>query len=52
MEDFPAPVLPTMPIFSPTLTVNPIFLRTKGRSSLYFADKLASSIEGRFGHYS
>jgi hypothetical protein len=51
IEDFPAPVLPTIPIFYPALALNPIFLITRGRSSLYRADKLVNSTEGSFGHY-
>lgn len=36
--DFPAPVLPTTPIFSLGLILTLKFLRTGGRFSLYLAD--------------
>ncbi len=38
-EDLPAPVLPTIAIFCPGLTLKEIFLRIKGRFYLYFAER-------------
>lgn len=42
--DLPAPVRPTMPIFSPDLILNDISLRMIGRSDLYLVENLSNSI--------
>lgn len=44
MELLPAPVLPTMPTFSPSLIWKEIFLRTNGSPSLYLMEKLSNRI--------
>lgn len=48
MVVFPAPVLPTIPIFSPGLMLQLIPLRTSGRSFLYLAFRFLNSIAPAF----
>jgi hypothetical protein len=49
MEDFPAPVRPTIPIFCPAIAVKLTSFNTLGNPSLYFADTLQSYIVGFYG---
>ena len=49
IELFPAPVLPTIPIFYPSLAVNERFLITKGRPYLYLAEYPFSEIHESYG---
>ena len=39
IDDLPAPVLPTIPTFSPSLIVKVIPFNTKGNSALYLREK-------------
>lgn len=48
----PAPVLPTIPIFSPALILKVHFLRTRSVSSLYLRCKFLTLISPFFGHCS
>ena len=50
MELFPAPVLPTIPIFYPFLAEKEIPLRTKGRPYLYLALKSLKDNVALSGH--
>ena len=52
MEVFPAPVLPTIPTFSPSLILNERFFKTRGRPSLYLIEKFLNLIIAFYGHYS
>lgn len=43
IEDFPAPVLPTMPTFSPGKILKETFFRTKGNPYLYLIETFLNS---------
>ena len=49
IEDFPAPVLPTIPILWPAFAKKLTFFNTLGSPSLYLADKLLNSTLGFYG---
>ena len=46
IDDFPAPVLPTIPTFSSALIIKFRFFRDKGAFSLYRAEKLENYRDG------
>ena len=48
--DFPLPVLPIIPIFSPGLISKLIFLSAKSQSSLYFIEKFSNATFPLLGH--
>ena len=50
IDDFPAPVLPTMPIFSPSFIYILRFFRTKGNPDRYLNEKLFKEISPFSGH--
>lgn len=50
MEDFPAPVRPTIPTLWPALAMKLTSFNTLGSPSLYLADRLLNSTLGFSGH--
>jgi hypothetical protein len=46
IDDFPAPVLPTIPILWPAFAVKLTFFNTLGSPFLYLADKSPNSTVG------
>ena len=50
IEDFPAPVRPTIPILCPAFAVKVTSFNTRGSPSLYLVDRLLNSTLGFSGH--